>query len=73
MSEQNQQNGAPTAPEKDLTEVLKVRREKLAALLADGENPFAITKFDRQNHAADNIEDYANFEGKTVVLAGRLM
>lgn len=73
MSEQNQQNGAPTAPEKDLTEVLKVRREKLAALLADGENPFAITKFDRQNHAAEIIENYENFEGKTVVLAGRLM
>lgn len=73
MSEQNQQNGAPTAPEKDFNEVLKVRREKLAALLADGENPFAITKFDRQNHAAEIIEDYANFEGKTVVLAGRLM
>ncbi len=73
MSEQNQQNGAPTAPEKDLTEVLKVRREKLAALLADGENPFTITKFNRQNHAAEITENYENFEGKTVVLAGRLM
>ena len=73
MSEQNQQNGGQVSAEKELNEVLKVRREKLSVLQEEGENPFAITKFDRENHTADIIENYAEFEGKTVVVAGRLM
>ena len=72
MSEQIQQNNGQ-AQEKDLNEVLKIRREKLQTLQGEGENPFAITKFDQKNHTAEIIENYDAFEGKTVVVAGRLM
>lgn len=73
MSEQNQQNGGQAAAEKELNEVLRIRREKLAVLQEEGANPFDITKFDRENHAADIVERYADFEGKIVTVAGRLM
>ncbi len=73
MSEQMQQNGGNVSTEKELNEVLKIRREKLANLQEEGENPFDITKFDRDNNTGEIIENYSEFEGKTVTLAGRLM
>ena len=72
MSEQKQ-NGGQASAEKELNEVLKIRREKLANLQAEGENPYAVTKFDVKHHAAQIAENYSEYEGKTVVLAGRLM
>lgn len=72
MSENIQQQ-KNTAEEKDLNEVLKIRREKLATLLAEGENPFHVTKFETTAHTSDICEHYADYEGKTVTLAGRLM
>ena len=72
MSEQKQSGGQVSA-EKELNEVLKIRREKLAALQEEGENPYAVTKFDVENHAADITDNYDAYEGKIVVLAGRLM
>ena len=72
MSEQKQ-NGGQASTEKELNEVLKIRREKLAALQDEGENPYAVTKFNAENHAADITENYDGYEGKIVVLAGRLM
>ena len=71
MSENFEQNN--TAPEVDLNEVLKVRREKLSTLINDGENPFEVTKFDRTNTITEIIENYSAFEGKTVTVAGRMM
>ena len=68
-----QQNGGNVSTEKELNEVLKIRREKLANLQEEGENPFDITKFDRDNNTGEIIENYSEFEGKTVTLAGRLM
>ncbi len=59
--------------EKDLNEVLKVRREKLAMLREEGEDPFEITSFDRTNHIVDIIENYSEYEGKVVTVAGRMM
>ncbi len=73
MSEQMQRQDGQGAVEKDLNEVLKIRREKLAALQEEGQNPFAITKFDQTHHTEEIIENYGTFEGKTVTLAGRLM
>ena len=43
MAEENIQTNAP---EQDLSEILKVRREKLAALRAEGRDPFKETRFD---------------------------
>ena len=74
MSEKNQGNsGQAAAPQQDLNEVLRVRREKLQALLDEGKNPFAITKFDQKNHTREICENYDAFEGKVVTVAGRLM
>ena len=53
MAENNQAN-AP-AQEQDLSEILKVRREKLAALRAEGRDPFQQTRFDVSHHAQDII------------------
>lgn len=72
MSEMQQNNGQ-NAVEKDLNEVLKIRREKLANLQADGENPFDITKFPQEHHAKDIVENFSEYEGKVVTIAGRLM
>lgn len=71
MSENNTNIGA--ADEKDLNEVLKIRREKLANLRSDGEDPFTVTKFDRTNMISDIRDNYADYEGKVVTLAGRMM
>lgn len=68
-----QQNGGNISTEKELNEVLKIRREKLATLQEEGENPFDITKFDRENNTGEIVANYSDFEGKIVTLAGRLM
>lgn len=57
----------------DINEVMKVRRDKLSELVASGENPFEITKFERDTKAADITENFEAMEGKRVTLAGRLM
>ena len=62
---------APT--EQNVSELLKVRREKLAELQAQGADPFVITKYDQTHHSADIKENFAELEGKEVSIAGRLM
>ena len=59
--------------EAELTEVLRVRREKLAQLVEDGKDPFQITKFDVTYHSAEIKDDFDALEGKEVVVAGRMM
>ena len=71
MSENNTNINA--VDEKDLNEVLKIRREKLANLRSEGEDPFIVTKFDRTNLISDILDNYDAYEGKVVVLAGRMM
>ena len=61
------------ATEAELPEVLRVRREKLAQLVADGKDPFQITKFDVTHHSAEIKENFEALEGKEVVVAGRMM
>ncbi len=71
MAEQQNQKGNHQEP--DLNQLLKVRREKLAELQADGRDPFQITKYDVTAHSMDIKEQYAEFEGKEVSIAGRMM
>ena len=71
MSENNTNINA--ADEKELNEVLKIRREKLSTLRSEGEDPFTVTKFDRTNIISDIRSNYADYEGKVVILAGRMM
>ena len=59
--------------EQDLNELLKVKRAKLTELRENGKDPFQIMKYDVTNHSADIIADFANFEGKEIVIAGRIM
>ncbi|MFR5293783.1 MAG: lysine--tRNA ligase [Clostridium sp.] len=61
------------AKEPDLNQLLKVRREKLAELQAAGKDPFQITKYDVTVHSEDVKADYAEWEGKEVSIAGRMM
>ncbi len=56
-----------------LSEQAQIRREKLAALQAEGRDPFRQTKFDFNTDSAAIKGDYDAFEGKTVRVAGRLM
>ena len=59
--------------ENELSQLLKVRREKLKELQDCGRDPFKITKFDGQVHARDIKENYDKYDGKTVTVAGRVM
>ncbi|MEW9081762.1 lysine--tRNA ligase [Caldanaerobacter subterraneus] len=57
----------------NLNELLRVRREKLNILRSMGIEPYGIDRFERTNLSSDIKNDYENFEGKTVILAGRIM
>ena len=59
--------------EQDINQLLKVRREKLADLQANGKNPFEIMKYDVTHHSEDIREQFQELEGKTVSVAGRMM
>ena len=59
--------------EMSLLDQVQVRRDKLAALQAEGRDPFQITKFDFNADSAAIKADYAAYEGKIVRVAGRLM
>lgn len=56
----------------DLSEVMRVRREKLAQIKKAGINPFAYS-FECSNNAGEILADFVKFENKTVSLAGRIM
>ncbi len=62
-----------TPATQDIRQLLKVRREKLAALQEEGNDPFQITRFDVSAHTAEIKNDFENYEGKSVVIAGRMM
>ena len=59
--------------EMSLLDQVQVRHDKLAALQAEGRDPFHITKFDFNADSAAIKADYAAYEGKMVRVAGRLM
>ena len=56
-----------------VSEQAQIRRDKLAALQAEGRDPFLITKFDFDADSAAIKADYEGYEEKTVKVAGRLM
>ena len=72
MSDQTKQN-QPVQAEPSLSELLKIRRDKLAELQAAGKDPFTITKFDVTHHSTDIKDNFEALEGQTVSVAGRLM
>ena len=72
MANENSNTPATQGVE-DLNEILRVRREKLAALQSEGKDPFEQTKFE-YTHLTSNIKaNFETLEGKTVRVAGRIM
>ena len=59
--------------QQDLSEILKVRREKLANLQQEGRDPFQETKFVVSHHAQEIKDNFDALEGSEVTVAGRLM
>ena len=57
----------------DINELMRVRREKLSTLQAEGNDPFSITKYDVTHHSSEIKEQYDELEGKDVSIAGRMM
>ena len=64
---------AQAVKEQDIHQLLKVRREKLAALQENGKDPFRITKYDVTHHSAEIKDGFDVLEGSTVSVAGRIM
>ena len=59
--------------EKELNELLKVKREKLSAFVEAGKDPFKIVKYPVTNHSKEIKDKFEKFEGKEVSVAGRLI
>ena len=59
--------------ELDLNDIIKARHEKLARLVEMDKNPYEIVKFDKDTNALDIKNNYDNFDGKQVTLAGRMI
>ena len=64
---------ARNAQEQDINQLLKVRREKLAALQENGKDPFQITKYDVTHHSLEIKDSFDSLEGQVVSIAGRVM
>ena len=61
------------APELSLSELLRIRREKLTNLQDAGRDPFAITRYDVTHHSAEILAAGDELVGKEVSVAGRMM
>ena len=76
MSEERMNRQQPLTEEQaaqDLSEQCLIRREKLAALQAEGRDPFLQTRFDRTSNATEIKNRFEELEGTTQRIAGRLM
>ena len=68
-----EQKNPQAQPELSLSEQTRIRREKLANLQAEGQNPFVITRFDWDATSQQIKDNFDAMEGKPVKVAGRLM
>lgn len=59
--------------EQEMNRLMQVRLDKLKELQAEGKDPFEITKYDRTEFSQDIKDNYDEFEGKDVSIAGRIM
>ena len=69
MADSNQNNNQNNQASQDINQLLKVRREKLAALQEAGKDPFVITKYNQTHHSTEAKDEYVALEEK--LLAGR--
>ncbi|MBR6290694.1 MAG: lysine--tRNA ligase, partial [Clostridia bacterium] len=73
MSDEVRDTGRPAATEQDLSEILRIRREKLKTLQDAGSDPFVITKYTVTHHSTDIRENFDALENTEVSVAGRMM
>ena len=59
--------------QQDINQLLKVRREKLQELQANGKNPFEITKYNITHHSTEIKDHFDELENQEVSIAGRMM
>ena len=71
MGEKNQQKNQQKT--QDVSQLQKVRRDKLAELQAAGNDPFVIVKYDQTHHSAQIRDNFEELQGKDVSIAGRMM
>ncbi|MCI6659900.1 MAG: lysine--tRNA ligase [Peptoniphilaceae bacterium] len=54
-------------------ELRQIRREKLARLQEQGQDPFLHVSYDQTHHTQEILDQFDQLEGKNVSIAGRLM
>ena len=72
MSDQNNQN-PQVQEEVSLSELLQIRRDKLAELQNSGNDPFEITKYNVTHHSVEIKDNFEALEERSVSVAGRIM
>ena len=73
MENENQNVRDTAAEAQEQSELLRLKKEKLLAMQAEGKDPFTIRKYDVTHHSTDIKNNFAEMEGKTVSVAGRMM
>ncbi len=68
-----EEKNIPQVEELDLSEILKIRRQKLEDLKSAGKNPYEKVRYDRTAFSEDIKADFENYENKVVGIAGRLI
>ena len=70
MSEQNH----PVQQEEvSLSDLLKIRRDKLRELQSEGRDPFQQTRYEVKSYSQDIKDHFEELEGQITTVAGRLM
>lgn len=69
----NEENNNIQEQEQDINKLMQVRLEKLEELQKEGKNPYEVTKYDRTETSGQIKDNYEQFEGKDVSVAGRIM
>ena len=73
MSQNNDTKEEIQMTQEEVNELIKIRREKLEKLQAEGKDPFQIVKYDVTKHSDEIRANFEELEGKEVSIAGRLM
>ena len=69
----SEQNENTPSVEDDMSELLKVRHDKLKELQDKGKNPYTVVKYEVTAYSKDISDNFEAMEGKEVSVAGRLM
>ena len=66
-------DAAQETTQQELSEILQIRRDKLAALRAAGKDPFEQVRFDRTSNSREILNNFEQLENQDVAIAGRVM